>query len=121
MLILYVDGMPRAKFNGAKNVQSLQGHITNALSGKNARAQPSYQPQQPGENMYGPSQHTGNAYIPEQLGPEPSLKGAIRAQPPRGFQNSFAGVEEDGEPRLLVPGEVTPYNTPWETEIKSSF
>lgn len=131
VLILYVNGRPRAKFNGTKNIPSIQAFITKAL-----QAEPSGPPQQPfmphqqsppgQQNMYGggysapPGSHPGGggappgkSYMPE-IGSAPSMKGIIK-----GYATGN-NVEEDEDARLIVPDTVIPHNTPWEAEINDS-
>lgn len=134
VLILYIDGRPHAKFNGTKNIPSIQAFITKALQSTSTSA--SQQPFMPHEkapspsqgpsNMYGggyaPHQgggggqggqgfQAGKSYMPE-IGTAPSMKGIIK-----GYV-AGSNVEEDEDSRLLVPDTVIPHNTPWEAEIQ---
>jgi len=130
VLILYINGRPHAKFNGTKNIPSIQTFITKALqtnpagsSSQQFMPQSSHSPHPPHppqgqSNMYGggygPAQHQygqqdGKFHMPE-IGAAPSMKGVIK-----GYV-SGNNVEDDDEARLLVPDTVIPHNTPWEAE-----
>lgn len=120
LLILYVNGRPHAKFNGTKNISSLQGFITKAL--KATAPQPKATPStfMPSQNMYGgggmqyQQQGSQKGWNPE-IGKPPSLKGVVK--------NGYAqgnNVEEEEEQKLMVPDTVIPHNTPWEVEFQES-
>jgi len=128
VLILYIDGRPHAKFNGTKNIPSIQGFITKALqSSGGAATHQQFMPHQQ-QNMYGvgtgvgmgngyPAQGIpkgvpgGKSYMPE-IGSAPSMKGVIK-----GYVTGN-NVEEDEDTRLIVPDTVIPHNTPWEAESR---
>ena len=122
VLILYINGRPHAKFNGTKNIPSIQGFITKALqTNPAATSQQQFMPHQPPpqHNMYGGNYATaapgapapsGKSDMPE-IGTTPSLKGIIK-----GYTTGH-NVEEDEDSRLAVPDTVIPYNVPWETEF----
>jgi len=129
MLLLYVNGVPHAKFNGARTVQSIRTFITKALEAAMSRGSPTVAPpasqgqfmQTPtaasytpmptgaGGNMYGgPAPRGGPHYAPEIK--SPSLKGVIKGGVPQG------GVEVEEEYKLEIPDDVVPHNTPWEAD-----
>lgn len=128
VLILYINGRPHAKFNGTKNIVSIQNFISKALEAATNTAPPAQfvSSQQPtaamaaappllapsgggGRNMYGGAAPPSNkTYMPD-LGTLPSLKGVVKGTP-HGF------VEDEDEPHLITPDSVTPYNRPWEAE-----
>lgn len=110
-LILYIEGKPHAKFNGSNNIESIQDFMTKALNMKPP------QPHPPQQNMYGvsngaPSDPRYAKNVPEHLGRAPSLKGTIK-----GYNVNQGFVEEDDDPKLTVPSNVTPWNVPWEAEL----
>lgn len=125
LLILYINGKPHAKFNGAQNVSSVQGFITKALGAAmgtpaSVHSQTSGVPSSfmPSQNMYGGqnySQQQKKSWEPD-IGKAPSLKGIIKGGVPKGFAGN--GYEEEDEPRLLIPDTVIPHNTPWEAELQ---
>lgn len=125
VLILYMDGVPFSKVNGTKNVQSIQAFITKSFSTGHEMTQPMSHPQQGGyqynnnepQNMYGGPQQNKPSHFPEGLGKAPSLKGVIKNYK-GGYMGGNETVDDEDDPRLLVPATVTPYNTPWEAEVK---
>ena len=146
ILILYLNGKPHAKFNGIKNVPSIQSFISQALQtvpASSNRQQKSFMPGAPSNsNMYGGGQQGD---IPDQgyrmagsqgqypgngppvknapdIGRAPSMKGVLKgAGPPAGYSSGGNYVEDDDNPRLLVPDSVTPWNVPWEAEFQQNY
>lgn len=124
LLILYVNGRPHAKFNGAKNERSLESFITGALQPVRDVAPrqdfmrgPAHAPapaptMHRGANMYGGEGGGQKAWEPE-IGKAPSMKGIIKGGG-RGHMNM---VEDEEEPMLLIPDGIVPHNTPWEAEM----
>lgn len=114
VLILYMNGRPLAKFSGNKNIPSIQGFITKALQASmQTQAQPSqtFMPQQaPSQSSRG-----GKTYAPD-IGAAPSMKGIIKGAGRGGYANGN-NVEDDDEPRLMIPDNVIPHNAPWEAEM----
>jgi hypothetical protein len=127
VLVLYIDGRPHAKFNGTRNILSIQAFITKALQQKPVgSSQQQFMPHQPPShqgqsNMYGggyagggnpggATQSSGKPYMPE-IGTAPSMKGIIK-----GYA-AGANVEDEEESRLLLPDTVIPHNAPWEAEL----
>jgi hypothetical protein len=123
-LILYINGKPHARFNGTKNIPSLQSFITQALATPSGAApMPAAAPQQqfmaapPPQNIYGgqPPQNK-QMYMPD-IGPSPSMKNMIKGG--TGVYPGGAGyVEAEDENLLLAPDTVVPWNKPWETEMQ---
>ncbi len=116
ILILYINGVPKGKFVGSKDVQSLRTFITKFLQAGNEPGQKQFVSAQRnvgnhgnGNNMYGEPQQLGNkkAYMPD-IGSAPSLKGALK--------NGINMVEDDTHQELTVPDGVIPWNRPWETD-----
>lgn len=145
VLILYVNGKPHAKFNGTKNIPSLQNFITQALQTISASGgQKPFSP--PGRgNIYGsapPSQAgdprhqmagsqgqypgggpggPGGKNMPD-IGRAPSLKGVLKGQGNTpGYSVGGNYVEDDDDSRLMVPSSVTPWNVPWEAELQQNY
>jgi hypothetical protein len=129
LLILYVEGRPHAKFNGTKNVTSIQTFITKAL-GAGAQSQPNKQ-FMPSNNMYGAggsspgysapggmNHQQGNAWEPD-IGKAPSMKGIIKGYSKGGYATGN-NVEEEDEMKLKIPDSVIPWNTPWEAEFQEN-
>ena len=137
-IVLYVNGSPFAKYNGKKNVQALRSFIKKALSQAPAsqssfvpRQQPapgaqpgmygsgSYQHPQmapaQGHAGYNQAQQPGKVWMPE-MEKKPSMSGALR-----GGESQYAhlnDIDEEDEERLLLPGQVTPHNVPWESNYR---
>ncbi len=136
MLILYVNGRPHAKFNGTKNTESIQNFITKALQAtggsaaapqqqfmapsyagaggvrQNTAASSSMAPQQRGR---GQNPAAGKMWVPD-IGKAPSMKGIIKGGGGGGYAMGN-NVENDDEPKLLMPDGMIPHNAPWEAEI----
>jgi hypothetical protein len=142
-LILYMDRVPKMKFNGTKDVPSLHNFISKALMTASETTAP---PQQNGQfmqpNMYGNNQYptvgAGQAgynprsgggvppggpgaqkyYLPE-IGTTPSMTGMLKSGPGGGYAN-LGGVEDEDEAdsKMIIPDTVTPYNTPWVSEYR---
>lgn len=125
VLILYVNGKPLAKFNGTRNLPSIQNFISNALQSAGNTASPpqpqqQFMPRQTPTNVFA---NQGNAapppghksYMPD-IGNAPSMKGIIKGGNGGGY-GIGNNVEEDDEPRLMVPDTVIPHNTPWEADM----
>lgn len=117
-LILYVDGKPHVKFNGNKNIPSIQNFITQALSttGGNSAAMPPQAKPFVNQNMYGPPTVPGGpqqhkSWMPE-IGAAPSMKGMIKG----GGGYGPGGVDDDDDNVLRIPDNVVPWNTPWDAE-----
>lgn len=151
ILILYLNGKPHAKFNGTKNIPSLQNFISQALQTVSAPSgQKSFMPSGTGrgDNMYGggapppmdpryqmagsQGQYPGGASPPggtpspgknmPEIGRAPSMKGVLKgAGPPAGYSVGGNYVEDDDNPRLMVPDSVTPWNAPWEAELQQNY
>jgi thiol-disulfide isomerase/thioredoxin len=134
-LILYINGRPHAKFNGTKNIPSLESFITKALSTGIDQQTPPFQNQQQfmqqspnavPSNMYGgtarPMAPQGysqqqNSYYPE-IGEAPSMRGVIKGTSNNGGYAKINTVEEEDDSKILIPDGIVPYNTPWETEYR---
>lgn len=131
-LILYMDGTPGFKFNGQKNIPSITAFITKALTASAESSQNSGQSTQFMQpNMYGQGQagyaprapgvsggqNQPKYYTPE-IGNAPSMQGMLKGG---GGAYSMLGTggEEEDDTKLIIPENVTPYNTPWANEYKS--
>ncbi len=108
MLAIYVDGIPKAKFNGSRNVQSIQGFITKVFQSSPPPQQFSSGPPPP--NIYGghpDHSHPGKSgrhHAPE-ISP-PSMKGALKG-------GHTGMVEQEEDLVLQTPDDIVPHNTPW--------
>jgi hypothetical protein len=151
ILILYLNGKPYAKFNGTKNIPSLQNFITKALQTiPSASGQSFMQNNRPGNehgNMYGPvSPSSGGGGYPQpgaqtygsdygvsssrsqgpqknvpDLGKAPSMKGALKGGGSPGYTSGGNYVEDDDDSRLMIPDSVTPWNAPWEADLQQNY
>ena len=133
-MILYLNGIPHARFNGAKNVPSIQNFLTKALE-NNAQAPPQ---QQFSGNMYGGgaaaasggsfgpqkgsagfapqipgANGSGKAWMPE-IGDAPSMRGVLK-----GSGGKQPQIDDEEDEHLMMPASVIPYNTPWEGEYRT--
>jgi hypothetical protein len=119
VLILYVNGRPHAKFNGTKNIPSIQSFITTALKAQ--------RPSAPQQQQFMPSQTErtggkvrqeaeGKTWVPD-IGAAPSMKGIIKGAGGRSGYAQGMNVDEDDEYRLAIPDTVIPHNAPWEAEF----
>jgi len=87
-LLLYINGIPRAKIPPKKDVGGTIKLIEQSLATISAKREPQRQPQ---HSSWMPDMSQQPRYQPE--------------QPPARF--------EDPEESLLTPDSITPYNTPW--------
>jgi hypothetical protein len=117
LLILYINGLPHAKFAGNRNVKSVQQIITDALRTQNNNG-PRNGNGNGNNNMY----DTGNSdedtsnrktFMPE-IGRAPSMKGALKNG--GGGGNNYNSIEDDDDPKLTLPPTVIPWNVPWESD-----
>lgn len=130
VLILYVNGRPHALFKGKKNITSIQAFITKALqatAAAPARNQQQFMPSaKTGGKVnkaggYQTSAAGGKAWLPD-IGRAPSMKGIIKGAGSRsggggGGYSHGANVDDDDEPRLLIPDNIVPHNAPWEADF----
>jgi hypothetical protein len=113
VLVLYADGKPFAKFSGTRNAASVKSFIDKmieTISAPKAAASGQFMSQPQGQGQ--PSGQGQKAWKPD-IGAAPSMKGAIRG----GYSGGGGFVEDDEEPKLLIPDTVIPYNAPWEAEM----
>ncbi len=108
LIILYLDGKPAFKYTGVRDVPSMMSFLDkNVVEHRNTQGfmQQPYQqpPQHPGSYV------NGNNY-PSQPQYEPPQRGT---RPPQAYAQ-MNDVEDEDEDKLLLPGQVTPYNVPWE-------
>lgn len=106
-LLLYINGNPHAKYGGSRNLQSIQAFVNKALESTRPPAQ---------TNIYGgPGAPSDPRFsnMPD-IGKAPSMKRVLKADP----RSNPNFVDEDRDEKLMVPDSVTPWNVPWETELK---
>lgn len=104
-LILYVNGMPFARFKGQKNVRMIKDFLTETLN-LSANQQPRENPPPssfvPQQNMYNNQQ-----YAPQQNN---------NVQ-----QSTHSSMQKKCDPEegscLMVPSDVIPYNLPWQSDF----
>lgn len=140
-ILLYVNGSPLARYKGNKNLPSLKAFITKVLRhappaqqshqgfmpqqaqdghqrgmyGNGGYSHPPMGPQQ-GHAGYSQQAQHGKIHMPE-IGNAPNMQGVIKG----GQTSQYAylnDMEEEDEERLLLPGQVTPHNVPWESAYK---
>jgi len=146
-IILYVNGSPFAKYNGKKNIPALKSFVGKALakapSGPSSPPQGGFMPQQAppqqrgmygsggyqhpqmaprrGQSGYnqqhGPQQADGGRVWMPEMDKAPSLTGIVKGD--GSSQYAYLNdLDEEDEERLLLPGQVTPHNVPWEGAYK---
>lgn len=126
VIILYINGRPHAKFNGTKNIPSIQNFITKALQASSASSAPPPRHQQfmpppsNGRVRQELDDHqqgvNGKAWVPD-IGAAPSMKGIIKGAGGRSGYAQGMNVEDEDEPRLMIPDTVIPHNAPWEADF----
>jgi len=128
VIILYINGRPHAKFSGTKNIPSIQNFITKALQANTAAvAAPRQQQFMPSTSaksggkvrQQGGQQQMpggGKAWVPD-IGAAPSMKGIIKGAGGRSGYAQGMNVDDDEEPRLMIPDTVIPHNAPWEADF----
>jgi len=125
VIILYINGRPHAKFNGTKNIPSIQNFITKALQVNMSTSAPAsrqqFMPSVPsgGRVRQEVDSHqggNGKAWVPD-IGAAPSMKGIIKGAGGRSGYAQGMNVEDEDEPRLMIPDTVIPHNAPWEADF----
>jgi hypothetical protein len=128
VIILYINGRPHAKFSGTKNIPSIQNFITKALQANTTAAPAPQQQFMPSAasakaggkvRQGGPQQMQGGggkAWVPD-IGAAPSMKGIIKGAGGRSGYAQGMNVDDDDEPRLMIPDTVIPHNAPWEADF----
>lgn len=109
-LILYISGKPHTRFNGSRTIETIRNFITQSF--QQAPPVVREQTQQsfvtpPPQNMYGGGATPQTVHSP--VIEQPNLRGKIK----NGF---LPQVDTEEEPKLEIPGDVVPYNMPWEVE-----
>ena len=110
-LILYADGIPRAKFKGSMNIPSVESFISKGLGAITA-SQNSYRPQRPPP----PSSH--HTLISP---PQPNMTTPSKFSNSHQDNSPYASLgnpEENDDNCLLMPNGICPYNQPWSSEFK---
>lgn len=136
LVIYYIEGVPKVKFNAQsltiKNITSSIAKIQDEMHQQQQYQQQAPQQQQHG--YYAPAQPKGNNPFLQQTQFNFAHTGASRpggkSHAPRGFyypselgqddRKSLFNID-DLDTQLEIPGNVTPYNTPWQNEIKSGI
>lgn len=110
-LILYVGGRPHTRFNGSRTIETIRNFITQSFQQAppvaQEQAHQSFVTPPPAQNLYGGGPTPQNVHAP--MIEQPSLRGKIK----NGF---LPQVDTEEEPKLEIPGDVVPYNMPWEVE-----
>lgn len=112
-LILYAEGVPRAKFKGSMQIPSVESFIAKGL-GAISTNQPSYPAPRSSHAMAPPSAQQHTLIAPPQPNP---TKFAGNRQDNSSYA-SLGNPEEDDDSCLLMPHGICPYNQPWSSEFK---
>lgn len=116
LILMYNNGSPIAKYKGRKNIPDIQNFITTIL-----RVIEESQPQTRSfvhDTPKGPYPPQNYGYGGAYRGDEPKVFMPETAGKPPLKGNSFLQEIEDEDDVLLTPSDVTPYNTPWKSDIK---
>jgi hypothetical protein len=126
ILILYIDGYPKAKYNGTRNITSIRNFISQMFKPQQQQSQQQNQqqqfmtplqndPQGGSQNMYG-----GYSSPQQSLAMRPEMGPVPRSAIKMGGKHAYGPgiVEDEEEPRMAIPDNVIPYNTPWEADEK---
>jgi thiol-disulfide isomerase/thioredoxin len=119
LILMYNNGSPIAKYKGRKNIPDIQNFITTILRVIEESHPPptrSFVHDTP-KGPYPPPQQYGGSYG---AGGYRNDSGTFYPETSAGKQpsNSFLNEVEDDDDTLLSPTEVTPYNTPWKSDLK---
>lgn len=115
LILIYNDGSPVAKYKGKKTFEGVQGFITAIL--KVIESAPS-KPQQRSFMQDTPSQYNYSTYNQPSESKVYMPETGSSAQSKYQKQNTNLSEIDDDEDYLLVPDEITPYNTPWKSDYK---
>jgi len=115
-LILYAEGIPRAKFKGAMQIPSVSSFISKGLGSISTNQPPPHPASRSAHSMAAPmpsaQQHT--LITPPQHNPAKFSGGHHDTSP----YASLGNPEEDDDSCLLMPNGICPYNQPWSSEFK---
>jgi len=115
-LLIYAEGIPRAKFKGTMQIPSVESFIAKGLGAISANQPSSYSPSRSSHSMAAPppsaQQHT--LITPPQHTPA-KFSGSRQDNSPYA---SLGNPEEDDDSCLLMPNGICPYNQPWTSEFK---
>lgn len=116
-ILMYNNGSPFAKYKGKKSFEGVQNFITTIIKMIESTPPPpksfmndtpgGYSPFSSGSHVQPPST---KVYMPETNAPSGSKFG--QKQP------TNIGEIEDEDDILMIPDEITPYNTPWKSDYK---
>jgi thiol-disulfide isomerase/thioredoxin len=135
LLILYINGTPKAKYNGARTEQGINTFLNKALTDLSSTPAPPPQQQfmthtpssasqqfhtQPEKhtNMYGGSGQQNKIYEPK-FDNVPSMKNVIRGGGGYSRVNQNPGGADDDGEKMLMPDGIIPHNKPWVADYES--
>lgn len=114
-ILFYFNGMPVARYKGERSEMNILSFISKMMRQLPSTPPPQQQVQNgPNNNFMQNSNYNAppqdqKIYKPE-FGATPSMKKGNAG----GYQ-LLGGVDEEDDNKLLIPDDVTPYNTPWAT------
>lgn len=110
-LILYINGVPKAKYNGNKNIPMIKNFIQQILNKQQMNT--TNVPQR--SSMYGLQQPKRQVYQPEVRNRMNTTRGPVAG----GYTiMNNQDDEDDDDERLAIPSNIIPHNTPWDSEYK---
>jgi len=121
LILIYNNGVPYAKYRGKKTLEGVQGFITSISmvidsesSHQRSFVQDVPAPKQGYPPSFRPPPHQGGRGGPGYY--EPEMGSSSKTQS-KGNQ-LLNDVDDDDDDILMLPDEITPYNTPWKSDFK---
>lgn len=112
-LILYSEGLPRAKFKGNMNLPSVESFLAKGLNAVAATRGGRPPPRPPYPVSHGGAAPRGGPPVP---GP-PSRYGSTQNDQNVPYA-TLGNPEDDDDVCLLMPNGICPHNQPWSSEFK---
>lgn len=111
-LVLYLDGYPKAKIKPQTSPGALMHHVTEVMN----RLQESQYASSSSSSSY----NTEPVFEPPRGGHPPTKHMKTKTYAPEGGRAAVpTGYVDDDDEHLLMPTDIIPYNTPWESEIRN--
>lgn len=115
-ILMYNNGSPFAKYKGKKSFEGVQNFITTIIKMIDSTQPPPKQFMNETPGGYSPYSSGGYGQAPPKVYmPEINAPSGLKSSQK---QATNIGEIEDDEELLMIPDEITPYNTPWKTDYK---